>query len=91
MSHELSANLNYELYCYEEKHIFEGVKKMSEALKEMDKRELVDLERLAYLLRGLSPVELETLEILLDKEASTTISQSLKELEQGKGIPINEW
>lgn len=64
---------------------------MSEALKEMDKRELVDLERLAYLLRGLSPVELETLEILLDKEASTTISQSLKELEQGKGIPINEW
>lgn len=76
---------------YEKKHIFEGVKKMSEALKEMDKRELVDLERLAYLLRGLSPVELETLEILLDKEASTTISQSLKELEQGKGIPINEW
>ena len=64
---------------------------MSEALKEMDKRELVDLERLAYLLRGLSPVELETLEIILDKEASTTISQSLKELEQGKGIPINEW
>jgi len=64
---------------------------MSEALKEMDKYELINLERLAHLLRGLSPTELETLEILLDKEASITISQSLKELEQGKGIPINEW
>ena len=57
----------------------------------MDKYELVNLERLAYLLKGLSPAELETLEILLDKEASITISQSLKELEQGKGIPIEEW
>ncbi|MCD6317760.1 hypothetical protein J7M02_01680 [Candidatus Aerophobetes bacterium] len=64
---------------------------MSKALKEMDKYELVNLERLAYLLKGLSPAELETLEILLDKEASITISQSLKELEQGKGIPIEEW
>jgi len=63
---------------------------MSEALKEMDKYELINLERLAYLLRGLSPTELETLEILLDKETSTTISQSLKELEQGEGIPISQ-
>ena len=64
---------------------------MSEALKEMDKYELINLERLAHLLKGLSSAELETLEILLDKEASITISQSLKELEQGKRIPINEW
>jgi len=34
---------------------------------------------------------LETLELLLDKEASTVMAQSLKELEDGKGIPIDEW
>jgi predicted transcriptional regulator len=64
---------------------------MSSALKEMDRAELVNLERLAQLLKGLSPAELETLEILLDKEAYDTISQSLKELEERKGIPIDKW
>lgn len=64
---------------------------MSSALKEMDRAELINLERLAHLLKGLSPAELETLEILLDKEASETIAQSLKELEERKGIPIDEW
>jgi len=72
----------------DEKH---GGINMSKTLKEMDKYELVNLERLAHLLKGLSPAELETLEILLDKEAATSISQSLKELDQGKGIPIEEW
>jgi predicted transcriptional regulator len=64
---------------------------MSSALKEMDRAELVNLERLAQLLKGLSPAELETLEILLDKEAYDTISQSLKEVQEGKGIPIDKW
>lgn len=64
---------------------------MSNALKEIDKAELVNLERLAHLLKGLSPAELETLEILLDEEASQTIAQSLRELEEGRGIPIDEW
>jgi len=64
---------------------------MSGALKEMNRAELVNLERLAHLLKGLSPAELETLEILLDEEASSTIAQSLKELEERKGIPIDEW
>ncbi len=64
---------------------------MSRSLKEMDKIELVNLARLAHLLKGLSKAELETLEILLDAEASKTIAQSLKELEEGKGIPIDEW
>jgi hypothetical protein len=64
---------------------------MSNALRELDKAELVNLERLAYLLKGLSPAELETLEILLDEEASQTIAQSLRELEEKKGIPIDEW
>lgn len=57
----------------------------------MDRAELVNLERLAHLLKGLSPAELETLEILLDEEACETIAQSLKELEERKGIPIDEW
>jgi predicted transcriptional regulator len=57
----------------------------------MDRVELVNLERLTHILKGLSAAELETLEILLDEEASKTITQSLKELEEGKGIPIDGW
>jgi len=64
---------------------------MSTAIKEMDKVELVNLERLAYILKGLSVAEYETLEILLDKDAFRTIDQSLGELEKGEGIPIDEW
>ena len=64
---------------------------MSKGLKEMDKAELINLERLVHLLRGLSQAELETLEILLDEEASRTIIQSLRELQQNKRIPIDKW
>jgi hypothetical protein len=64
---------------------------MSGALKEIDRAELVNLQRLAHLLKGLSPAELETLEILLDEEARETITRSVKELEEGKGIPIDKW
>ena len=64
---------------------------MSIAVKEMGRVELVNLERLAYILKGLSAVELETLELLLDEDAFRSINQSLKELEEGEGIPIDEW
>jgi predicted transcriptional regulator len=64
---------------------------MSTKLKEMDKIELINLERLVHILKGLSKAELETLELLLDEEASKDISQSLKELKEGKGVPIDEW
>ncbi|KFI37237.1 hypothetical protein HY02_08865 [Peptococcaceae bacterium SCADC1_2_3] len=64
---------------------------MSETIRQIDNIELVNLQRLAHLLKALSREELETLELLLDKEASTVIAQSLKELEDGKGIPIDEW
>ncbi|MCD5406367.1 MAG: hypothetical protein LRZ99_01585 [Desulfotomaculum sp.] len=64
---------------------------MSGVLKELDQVELVNINRLVYILKGLSAAELETLEILLDEEASKTITQSLKELEKGQGIPIEEW
>ena len=64
---------------------------MHNILKEMDKVELVNLERLAYILKGLSAEELETLEILLDEESSESIRQSLRELDDGKRIPIDEW
>ncbi|MCL6643202.1 MAG: hypothetical protein K6T71_07795 [Candidatus Bipolaricaulota bacterium] len=60
----------------------------TENLKEA---ELVDLQRLAYLLKSLSPAEAETLELLLDDEARKTIQTSLKELDEGKGLPIDEW
>jgi PHD/YefM family antitoxin component YafN of YafNO toxin-antitoxin module len=39
----------------------------------------------------LSAPELETLELLLDEEALRSISTSLQELEEGEGIPIDEW
>lgn len=64
---------------------------MSTAIKEMNNIDLVNLERLAYILKGLSVAESETLEILLDNVAFRTINQSLEELEKGEGIPIDEW
>ena len=64
---------------------------MPSALKEMDRVDLINIERLSHIIRGLSPVEFETLEILLDKDASNTITESLKELERGTRIPIDEW
>ena len=42
-------------------------------------------------LKGLSPAEFETLELLLDDDASETIAQSLKEIKAGKRIHIDEW
>jgi len=64
---------------------------MRNKLKEMDRVELVNLERLAYILKGLSTAEFETLEILLDEDSSKIISQSFKELKAGERIPIDEW
>ncbi|MBW1919629.1 MAG: hypothetical protein DRH11_16645 [Deltaproteobacteria bacterium] len=64
---------------------------MPSILKEMDRADLINIERLAHILKGLSAVEFETLEILLDEEASKTITQSLKELAAGERIPIDEW
>ena len=64
---------------------------MSNTLETMDTVEVVNLKRLAHILKGLSPAEIETLEILLDKEAFKVVGQSIKELEEGKGVPIREW
>jgi hypothetical protein len=64
---------------------------MSTAVKERGRVELINLERLAHILKGLSSAELETLTLLLDEEASKSIRQSLKELEEGKGLTIDEW
>jgi hypothetical protein len=63
---------------------------MSGTLREMNKAELVNLERLAHLLKGLSPSEVEPLELLLDEEASVTIAHSRKELEGTEEIPMAE-
>jgi len=67
------------------------VKEVRNKLKEMDRVELINLERLAYILKGLNAAEFETLEILIDEDSSETISQSLKELKAGQRIPIDEW
>jgi hypothetical protein len=56
----------------------------------MDKVELVNLERLAHLLKGLSPAELETLEFLLQPELATELKQRRQEakteLKEGKTL-----
>ena len=65
--------------------------KISIAVKEMDRVELINLKRLVHILKGLSAVELEALELLFDEDALRSIERSLKELEEGKGIPIDEW
>ena len=63
---------------------------MPDTLKEMDRTELVNLERLAYLLKGLSPAELETLEFLLQPELATKLKQRRRkakiELKEGKTL-----
>ena len=64
---------------------------MSTVIKEMNRIELVNLERLAYILKGLNVAEFETLELLLDEVSFGSINQSLKELEAGERIPIDEW
>ncbi|MFQ5900946.1 MAG: hypothetical protein ACE5IH_05260 [Thermodesulfobacteriota bacterium] len=64
---------------------------MSKVLEMPQETHLVNIERLAHIIQGLTTGELETLELLIDKDALSTISKSLKELKQGKGIPIDEW
>ncbi|RZN33626.1 MAG: hypothetical protein EF813_10985 [Methanosarcinales archaeon] len=64
---------------------------MSTVISEMNKIERVNLKRLAYILKGLSLAEFETLELLSGEVAFGSINQSLKELEAGAGIPIDEW
>jgi hypothetical protein len=64
---------------------------MPAAIANADKLDLVNLRRLTYLLKALNKGELETLDLLLDNDASVIISQSVKEFRQGKGIPIDQW
>lgn len=63
---------------------------MSTTIKEIDSDELINLERLAYILKGLNAAELETLALLLDEVALKSINQSLKELKEGKGVSIEK-
>ena len=63
---------------------------MSGALKEMNKAELANLERLPHPLKGLSPSEVDPLELLLDEETCVTIVRSRKELEDTEEIPMAE-
>ncbi len=64
---------------------------MSATIANTDKLDLVNLQRLANLLKSLNKGELETLELLLDNDASEIINQSITEFRQGKGIPIDQW
>ncbi len=64
---------------------------MHSSLKQMDSVDLINIGRLAHIIRGLSKVEFETLEILLDKDATDTINESINELKKGERISISEW
>ena len=50
---------------------------------------IINPERLAYVLKSLNEEELETLELLLDNEASQQIFSSIKELKEGKGFLLS--
>ena len=52
---------------------------------------IINPERLAYILKSLNEEELETLELLLDNEASQQIFSSIKELKEGNGVPVGQW
>ncbi len=64
---------------------------MSKASLALERGGLVHLERLAAILRSLTPGELATLELLLDRQGRTTIQRALKELDRGEGIPFDKW
>ena len=64
---------------------------MSKALGKLEKGGLAHWERLAGILRGLTPEEIETLELRLDRQARTTIQRALRELDRGEGIPLEKW
>jgi hypothetical protein len=64
---------------------------MRSSLKQMDRVDLINIGRLAHIIRGLSQIEFETLEILLDRDATNSINESMKELEKGERISISEW
>ena len=69
----------------------DGGTAVSKALKTREKGGLVHLERLASILRGLTPAELETLDLLLGRQATATIRRALKELDRDEGIPPEKW
>lgn len=52
---------------------------------------IINLNRLAHIIKSLDEKEIETLEILLDVDSAEKIQQSLKELSQGKGVSIDKW
>ena len=64
---------------------------MPAAIANADKLDLVKLQRLASPLKSLNKGELETLDLLMDNDASVIVSQSVKEFRQVKGIPIDQW
>jgi len=64
---------------------------MQSSLKQMDSVDLINIDRLAHIIKGLSQIEFETLEILLDKDATDTINESIRELEKGERISSSEW
>jgi len=47
-------------------------------------------EELADLLKSLTPEEIESLDVLMDDEASVVIAQSIRDVSDGKVIPTDE-
>jgi len=64
---------------------------MPATLRDMDNIEIVNMERLAHIVKALSKAEIETLEILVDGDASEIIAKSISELEAGDRISIEDW
>ncbi|HUW65909.1 MAG TPA: hypothetical protein VMW83_14695 [Spirochaetia bacterium] len=57
---------------------------MSDVLRKVVEEELADL------LKSLTPEEIESLDVLMDDEASVVIAQSIRDVSDGKVIPTDE-
>lgn len=51
----------------------------------------VDIDRLAGLIKKLSPAQLEALEIRLNPDAMKQLEASRKDIERGDTVPLDEW
>lgn len=64
--------------------VVEGGKHLSDVLRKVVEEELADL------LKSLTPEEIESLDVLMDDEASVVIAQSIRDVSDGKVIPTDE-
>ena len=64
---------------------------MSSVSRNLYNPKTVDIDRLATLLKNLSPEQREILAIRLDPKAIKQLEQSKRDIKAGKTVPLDEW